>query len=321
LDKYVVSLSNLCAIDFQECGGKAANLGELIRLKVNVPPGYCVKSNAYYHFVEKNKIGEKINNIAERIDFTIPKDIEEKTSQIRSVIMNAIIPEDLKEELVENYNNLKEKVGREPLVAIRSSVAVKESNIASFPGLMDTYHYISGFEQVLSKIIQCFASLWTSRATFIRHQKKIDHSNALIAPIVQQMVDSEVAGVMFTINPMNSSVKEILITACWGLGEIVVSGESDVDMYVLAKDDFSVISKNIVHKSKMIIFDKAKGLGTKLVPIAHEKGKTSTLSDGQLKELGEIGLTIERHCGTPQDIEWAYMKDNLYILQTRRTRI
>jgi pyruvate,water dikinase len=242
MGKYVAPLHEFRAENCQECGGKAANLGELINLGINVPPGFCVKSNVYYYLVESNNINERITRIVENINFSNPKDMEEKTAQIRPLIINANLPKDLQEELLQNYQNLKEVVGKEPMVAVRSSVAVKDSDISSFPGLMDTYHYICGFEPILQKIKECIASVWTSRATFIRHRKKIEHSNALITAIVQQMVDSEVSGVMFTVNPMTSSPSEVLITSCWGLGELIVSGECTADMYILNKTDLSLKS-------------------------------------------------------------------------------
>jgi pyruvate,water dikinase len=319
--KYVVPLKTLSGEMVQEVGGKAANLGELIRMGCNVPPGFCVKGNAHRHLLDSNKLNGEVSEIAEEIDFSKPADIEKKTSVIRSLIANAQMPQDIEQEISQNYQALKGTVGEEPLVAVRSSVAVKGTVISSFPGLMDTYHYIRGHNDIAQKIKECMASVWTARAAFMRHHKGIDHSLAIIAPIVQLMVDSETAGVMFTVNPMTSSPKEILVTSCCGLGEMVVSGEGATDMYVLNREDASVKSRTIANKSHMVVFDEQEGWGTKKVQVAAENRDKATLTEEMLKELGMIGLRIEKHYGKPQDIEWAFCGGKLHILQTRKARV
>jgi phosphoenolpyruvate synthase/pyruvate phosphate dikinase len=320
--KYVAPLNEFSADMFQECGGKAANLGELICGGFNVPPGFCIKANTYPYLIESNNLNGQISQIADTMDFIKPADLEEKSGVIRSLIINARIPQDLGEEISQNYQALKDAIGEEPLVAVRSSVAVKDSTISSFPGMMDTYHYIRGYDQITQKIKECLASVWTARAAFMRHHKKIDHSLALIAPIVQLMVNSEIAGVMFTGNPMTSSLDEILIDACWGLGELVVSGQGADDLYVLDKANLSIKSSTIANKSQMIVFDTEMGRGTKKVPVPPEKVSKPALTEHMLKELGMVGLNIEAHYnGVPQDIEWAFCGGQLYVLQTRRARV
>ena len=156
----------------------------------------------------------------------------------------------------------------------------------------------------------------------MRHHKKIDYSLALIAPIVQVMVNSEVAGVMFTGNPMTFSPDEILIDACWGLGELVVSGQGADDLCVLDKADLSVKTTTIANKSQMIVLDDDKGTGSKKVQVPPEKAGEPALTEDMLKALGREGLRIEAHFkGVIQDIEWAYCGGQLYILQTRRGKV
>jgi pyruvate,water dikinase len=319
--KYVVPLKTLSAEMVQDVGGKAANLGELISIGCNVPPGFCVKGVVYPFLLESNRLTSQVSEIAKGIDFSKPIDIEQKTIQIRSLITHANMPQDLEEEIFQNCEALKDAIGEEPLVAVRSSVAIRDSAISSFPGLMDTYHYIRGYEHIVQKIKECIASVWTARAAFIRHHKKIDHSLALIAPIVQLMIDSETAGVMFTVNPMTSSASEILINSCCGLGEMVVSGEGAADIYVLNKADVSTKARTITNKSHMVVFDEKEGWGTKKAQVPPEKIDKPTLTDEMLKELGMIGLRIENHYGMPQDIEWAFCRGELYILQTRKARV
>ena len=140
--KYVSPLNELSAGMFQECGGKAANLGELIQGGFNVPPGFCVKANTLPYLIESNDISGKISQIVDTIDFLKPAVLEEKTGMIRSLIINAEVPQDVKEEILQNYQALKDMIGEEPLVAVRSSVAVKDSSTSSFPGMMDTYETV-----------------------------------------------------------------------------------------------------------------------------------------------------------------------------------
>ena len=320
MSQYAIPLNKITAELFQEFGGKGANLGELIRAGFNVPVGFCIKSDAYHYLIESNDLGGQISEIAKAFDFGNLKDLEEKTSLIRSLIINAQIPRGLEEAIIQSYRELQALSGKELLVAIRSSVAVQGTSISSFPGMMDTFHYIRGSDQILHGIKKCWASVWTARATFARHQKRVDHFLALIAPVVQEMVDSEVAGVMFTINPITGSRDEILIESNWGLGETVVSGRAANDIYLLDKATLSTKMSTIVKKPQMIVYDRDTGMGSEQIPVPPEKVQQPTLTDSMLKELAMTGLQIETHYRIPQDIEWAYSAGRLFILQSRTAR-
>ena len=318
--RYAIPLKEISAELFQEFGGKAANLGELIKAGFNVPAGFCIKADAYYYLIESNGLGGQISELVKAINFDSFKDLDQRSLLIRSLIVNAQIPKDLEQEIIHNYQKLQAMSGKEPLVAVRSSVAVKGTLISSFPGMMDTFHYIRGSDQVLHGIRKCWASVWTGRATFARQQKGVDHFLALIAPIVQEMVDPEVAGVMFTINPVTGSRDEILIESNWGLGETVVSGRVVNDLYFLDKATLSTKTSTIVRKSQMILCDSERGMGSKEIPVPAEKVQQPTLTDSMLKELAMTGLQIEAHYGIPQDIEWAYSSGRLFILQSRTAK-
>lgn len=318
--RYVVSLKELSAELFQEFGGKGANLGELIKAGFNVPAGFCIKSDAYHHLIEANDLSGQISELVKAISFDNVRDLEEKTGLIRSLIIDAQIPKQLEQEIIDKYQELQSLSGEELLVAVRSSVAVKGTSISSFPGMMDTFHYIRGIDHVLQCVKKCWASVWTSRATFARHRKEIDHSLALIAPIVQEMVYSEVAGVMFTINPVTGSRGEILIESNWGLGESVVSGRSENDLYCIDKATLFTKTCTIGRKTQTIVFDREQGMGSKESLVTEEKVLQPSLTDSMLEELAMAGLQIEAHYGLPQDIEWAYYEGRLFILQSRKVR-
>jgi pyruvate,water dikinase len=315
---YVKTFGEMTKEDIQEAGGKAANLGELTQNGFNVPPGFCVTSESLFYHIGQSGLQPQIDQIVAGLDYEDYGGIEEKTSQIRDLITKAEIPQDLFQEIREAIEEL--NTPEASFVAVRSSVAVKDSPISSFPGMMDTYHYLKGETEIVEHIRKCWGSLWTGRATMSRHHKGVDHNLGLIAPIVQKMVHSEVAGVLFTANPITSNRDEIVIEANWGLGESVVSGKSMNDFFVLDKSPLQLKDKKISKKTLMICFDEDKGYGRKEMAIAPDKMDAATISDEQAQQLGEMGLKIEEVFGFPQDIEWAYEKGELFILQTRNIR-
>ncbi len=302
---------------FQECGGKAAHLGELTSLKLNVPSGFNVLGHAFYHHLKKNALEDRVREIAETINYDDYQDLEEKTKKIRELIVNAPIPPEIEEEIIQNYGRLSRDQER-PYVAVRSSVAVKDSSVSSFPGMMDTFHYIQGAERVVEKVKECWASVWSGRATFSRHTKGIEHTKAIIAPTIQLMVNSEVAGVLFTVNPITGSKDDIVIEANWGLGESVVCGKCICDFYTADKNLFCIKVKKIARKRQT--YTQNKEGGADWVEVEPEKVNMPTLTQTQVEELCRVACMIEGHYGYPQDIEWAYEKGVLYILQARRAK-
>jgi len=316
--KFVKTFGEMTKEDIQEAGGKAANLGELTQNGFNVPPGFCVTSESLSYHTEKNNVQPEIDAIAADFDYEDFGKMDEKTAKIRGLIAKAEIPDDLYKEICGAITAL--NTPDQSFVAVRSSVAVKDSPVASFPGMMDTYHYLKGEDEIVEHIRKCWASLWTSRATFNRYHKNIDHHLGLIAAIVQKMVNPEMAGVLFTANPITSSRDEMVIEANWGLGESVVSGKSMNDFFVLDHSSGKEKTRKIAKKTVMVCFDKDKGFGRKEMAVAPDMMDATTLSEEQVNDLGNIGLKIESVFGFPQDIEWAYQKGELFILQSRNIR-
>ena len=302
---------------FQECGGKAAHLGELTSLKLNVPNGFNVLGHAFYHHLQKNVLGDRVGEISRKINYDDYQDLEEKTEKIRALIVNAPIPPEIEKEIVENYERLS-RDQQKPYVAVRSSVAVKDSSVSSFPGMMDTFHYIQGADRVVEKVKECWASVWSGRAAFSRHTKGIEHTKAIIAPTIQLMVNSDTAGVLFTVNPITGSKDDIVIEANWGLGESVVCGKCICDFYTADKNLFCIKVKKIAKKRQTYVQNKAGGADW--VDVEPEKVNMPTLTENQVEELCRVACLIEGHYGYPQDIEWAYEKGVLYVLQARRAK-
>jgi len=305
---------------FQECGGKASHLGELTSLKLNVPRGFCVVAGAFSHHLKHNNLDEQIAEIARCIYYDDFQDLEQKTGKIRSLIESAEIPPEIEEEIIENYQSLLEDEP-EPFVAVRSSVAVRGSSISSFPGMMDTFHYLRGSGIVIANVRRCWASVWSARAASARQNKGVEHSKAIIAPVVQKMVNSRSAGVIFTLNPLNGDPSRIVIEGSWGLGESVVSGAVTPDKVVVDKFVLEINERTISKKNIECIYNPEKG---KVVhaEVAPDLQNKPCLDDREIKELVRLAMCIEEHYGCPQDIEWAIDRnfpfpDNIFILQSR----
>jgi len=304
----------------QECGGKAAHLGELTGLKLNVPRGFCVVASAFDTHLKRNKLEEPITEIVQGLDYDDFKALEQTTGKIRSMIETAEMPPEVHEEIIESYQNLLEDEP-EPFVAVRSSVAVRDSAISSFPGMMDTFHYLRGAETIVANVKKCWASVWSARAASTRQKKGVEHSKAIIAPVVQSMVNARSAGVMFTLNPLNGDPSRVVIEGSWGLGESVVSGAVTPDKIIVDKVLLEVTEKSAACKNIECVHDIEKG-GVIHAEVAPELQNKLCLDEDEIKELVQLAKRIEEHYDCAQDIEWAIDRDysfpdNIFILQSR----
>jgi len=304
----------------QECGGKAAHLGELTSLKLNVPRGFCVVAEAFASHLKRNHLDKPIKEIVQGIDYDDFELLEQKTGEIRSMIETAEMPLIIQEEIIENYQSILEDEP-EPFVAVRSSVAVRGSAISSFPGMMDTFHYLRGSETIVANVKRCWASVWSARAASARRKKGVEHSKAIIAPVVQNMVNARSAGVMFTLNPLNGDLSRVVIEGSWGLGESVVSGAVTPDKIIVDKVLLEVNERSVSCKNIECVHDPEKG-GVAHLEVALDLQNKLCLDDAEIKELVMLGKRIEEHYGCAQDIEWAIDRDftfpnNIFILQSR----
>jgi pyruvate,water dikinase len=316
--RYVKPIGAMSKAEFQDVGGKAANLGELARHGFNVPAGFCVTGQSLDHVLEAARLMPDIMRRLDGLDFEDYGAVEAASETIRGMIQDAAVPEDLFAEIRSNIQALPSASGDVPFVAVRSSVAVKDSAISSFPGMMDTYHFIRGEQEIVAHIRQCWASLYTARAATRRHQLNVGQDQGVIAPVVQRMVNADVAGVLFTANPVTMARNEMVIESNWGLGESVVSGEVNADHFVVMRSHPPTIrQRKIQHKSFMVTLDRERGIGRKKYPLDESLAVRSSLSDEQLFELAALGEGIEAVFEHPQDIEWAYEAGSLFALQSR----
>jgi len=320
---YIKRFDEIGKSDIEIVGGKGANLGEMTGFGLPVPPGFCVVSGAYVEFINVNELDEVIKLLMEGLDEEDSDALQNTSESIKKKIIESSFPKKMEEEIVSAYEEFSKKIGlKNPEVAVRSSATAEDLPEASFAGQQDTYLHISGKEALLDHIRRCFASLWTARAIYYRVKQDFDHFKVSLSVVVQKMIDSEKSGVMFTANPINHNVEEIMINASWGLGEAVVSGMASPDEYIFSKKEGKVIEKHIAEKKVMVVKSKS-GQGTEDLKVKDVLGKEfikkQCLTDDEIQKLAEFGMKIEKAYGSNQDIEWAFDHDlkDLFILQSR----
>ncbi|MEA4956280.1 Phosphoenolpyruvate synthase [bioreactor metagenome] len=312
---YVEKFESISKDDVGIAGGKGANLGELTQAGIPVPPGFIVTAETYNKFMNDTGIFDNIMDILNGIDINNTKELQKSAKKIKEIIIDAPIPEDISALIIEAYNALCQKVGVEDvLVAIRSSATAEDLPEASFAGQQDTFLNIYGSESVIDYVRKCWASLFEARAIFYREENNFEHSKVYIAVVVQEMVESEKAGVMFTVNP-STGEDVALIEGSWGLGEAVVSGSVTPDTYYVDKKSNEILNFNIADKK--VMFEKLPNGETKQVDVPEELRNKRVLSEAELVELTEMGKRIQKHYGAPQDTEWAFYDNTLFMLQSR----
>ena len=309
-------------------GGKGANLAEIFNLKIPVPPGFVVTAPAYDYFIKKARLDEKIKNILSKIDYENTKQLDESTKQIRELIINSEFPEEMKQEIIEAYETLsftdydiKEsealeilEANSEPIfVAVRSSATTEDLAEASFAGQQETYLNVKGNEELINKVRECFASLFTSRATYYRIKKGFKHEQASLAVVVQKMINSDKSGVMFSKDP-NYKSENVVMEAVFGLGEGIVSGRITPDKYELS-EKLEILDKKISDK-KIALTRNSSGENI-TINLREEKSKEQVLTASEIKTLAEYALELEEHYKKPQDIEFAVEDSKIFIVQTR----
>jgi len=315
--KFVKFLKELSKKDIAEVGGKGANLAEMFNIDLPVPNAFVVTSNAYKCFIEKNQLNIAIFDILKNTNVNNSTELQKNTKKIRDMILKTKIPEEIKEEIILAYKKLSEEFGKKnESVAVRSSATAEDLPGASFAGQQLTLLNVVGEEELLGAVKKCWASLFTARATFYRESKGFEHQKVLIAVPVQKQIDSEKAGVGFTIHPSTGEKNKILIEGAWGQGESVVSGSVTPDIYVIDKNTGRVIEKTISKKTKMRILDKEKG-DVKEVFVPKEKQEAECLTENELKQLYELSMKLAEHYDLPQDFEWAAEAGKVYLVQTR----
>ncbi|MFX1587262.1 MAG: phosphoenolpyruvate synthase [Promethearchaeota archaeon] len=337
--RYIKFFDDVRSKDVGLVGGKNSSLGELLSFGIPVPLGFAVTALAYDYILETNYFrikDEEISlkeyikrNIYEISDELTKEDIKsiEKVDKIcadiRYSIEQAKIPDSLADEILDAYFKLIARIGEDTTFAVRSSATAEDLPDASFAGQQDTHLNISGENPILEYILKDMASVFTTRATMYRERAGFDHFAVKLSVGVQEMAGGltgvKTSGVMFTEGPDSGNPNVVVIRGTFGLGELIVQGIEKGDEFIVFKHSpkLPIISRTLVKKERMMVFDKEKG-GTITVPVDTEKQKTFSLNSDQVRILAEYALKIREHYGRPMDIEWALGNNGkIYIVQAR----
>lgn len=327
-DKYIAWLSNLSKDDLKLAGGKGANLGEMYNARFPVPQAFVVTTDAFYFLLKETKLEQKIKDILHKINVDNTKDLQEKAREIRELIIKAEMPKKLQEEILEAYDHFNVDLSsmqdspsalailrsaREPIfVSVRSSATAEDLKDASFAGQQSSFINVKGNPELIRKVKECFASIFTARSIYYRKKKGFEEIVG-IAAVVQKMINSDKSGVMFSKNPIKNN-DEIMIEAVFGQGEGIVSGKIKPDQYTLSQD-LKILKESISNKKLAIV--RTAGGETKTIQLTPEKSNERVLKTHELKQLAEYAIKLEQHYEKPQDIEFAIENGAIYITQTR----
>ena len=316
-------------------GGKGANLGELIRAHFPVPYGFIITSHAYFSFIKEANIDQNIHHILKNINYDNPSELQQASKNIQKLILDVDISRELASSIVKHYDMLvlKEEeyltknlsqvkrsalhlksVYKSPLVAVRSSATAEDLPNASFAGQQETFLNVNGDSHLLLKVKECWASLFTERAIYYRHQQGFDHKKIGLAAVVQRMVQSDKSGVAFSIDPVTNDKSKIVIEAIFGLGEFIVQGRVTPDHYEVDKNSFVILKKEVKQQKEKYV---KNGIMNKVLRIKSKEGLLQKLTDEEILQVALLVKDIEKHYFFPQDLEWAIEKKKVFIVQSR----
>lgn len=314
-DVWCAWFSKVTREDVPLAGGKGANLGELVRAGLPVPPGFVITAPAYCALVETAGLVDKINGLLLGLDRSACEQLQAVEPQIRDLFIGVPIPENLQQAILDYYRELGENVP----VAVRSSATAEDLAGASFAGQQETFLSIVGEEALLDAVRRCWSSLYTAQAIYYRRQRGFEDSQVSMGVVVQKMVNAEKAGVSFTVDPVLRNHYQMVIEGVWGLGEGIVSGQITPDHYKVDRETYEVVFEFIPDK-KIMYCRRREGngaCGVEMVQVPLEKVSARLLTCEELRQLVDMGNRVERHFGCPQDIEWGIEDNTIYLLQSR----
>ncbi|MEO8611031.1 MAG: PEP/pyruvate-binding domain-containing protein [Chloroflexota bacterium] len=309
MSKYIVPFSS-SDVTLARAGGKGVNLVELVRAGFAVPTGFIISTEAYRAFVEVNQLQSRILTLASYLSADDLSALEHTSNEISALFEQGVMPADIAIEINSAYNALDKP---QAAVAVRSSATAEDLPGLAFAGQQDTYLNIMGEEAVLKAVKQCWGSLWTARAIAYRTRNHILPKDVALAVVIQTMVASESSGVVFTANPLTGRRDEMVIDASFGLGEAIVSGQVEPDHYAVNSQTWMITERKLGAKAMAII--PRSGGGTEHT--RRDDSAKQSLPDEQIIQLAQMAQQVAAHFGSPQDIEWAWANQQLYLLQSR----
>lgn len=310
---HILDFKDISKENIPEAGGKGANLGEMTQAGFPIPPGFVISSNAYKLFLEENDFKPKLKSLLKSLNPKRTQELQSVSEKIMRMLERGNIPKDLGGEIARKYNSIS-GLFKQKLVAVRSSATAEDLPDASFAGQQATFLNVRGDANLLEAVRKCWASLFTPRAIFYREEKGFDHFKVNIAVIVQEMVQSEISGIAFTVEPLSQDKHKMVIEAIWGLGELIVQGAVTPDKYEVERHSLKILNMEKQPQDKQLIRVDSR---TKETNVPKTKRNKQKLSEAQIRELAKILQKIHAHYYFPQDIEWAYQKGKFYIVQAR----
>jgi pyruvate,water dikinase len=335
LKKNIVWFEEVGKEDVGLVGGKGANLGEMTNARLPIPYGFIVTSKAYFEFIKEAKLERKIKDILSTVNSENPSELHQASKHVQELILNAEISKELAKEIIKHYDDLSAKedsyfknrlspfektahavkhLYNQPLVAVRSSATAEDLPTASFAGQQETYLNVKGESHLLQKVKECWASLFTERAIYYRHEQGFDHFKVGLAAVVQRMVQSKKSGIAFSIDPVTNDKTKIIIEAIFGLGEYIVQGKVTPDHYEVDKRSFLILKKEAKYQTLKFV---KSGLTNKELKLSQSTGSSQKLTDEEIIKVALLVADIENHYYFPQDIEWAIEEDKVFIVQSR----
>ena len=307
--KFTKTFKELSKKDVNIAGGKGASLGEMTNAGIKVPPGFVIVTSAFEKFLSENYITEEIDAQINKVNHENMETVERASEAINVLIIKSKIPQNIQKEIDSNFREL----GAD-FLAVRSSATAEDGSSASWAGELESY--LNTTKVTLNKNIKkCWASLYTPRAIFYRFEKSLHEQKVLVAVVVQKMVDSEISGVAFSVNPITQDKNQLVIEAGWGLGEAVVQGTITPDNYIVDKRDFSLIEVNVNEQAKGFYRKGKEGSDWEKIP--ENKKDAQKLNGSKIAELAKLVSSIEKHYSFPVDVEWAHENGKFYITQSR----
>jgi len=298
-------------------GGKGASLIEMLNAGLPVPPGFCINVEGYQRFEEAAGLANMVSTLAQAPALTSPSGAADAAAPLQAHLENSALPDPLRSQIEDAYGELCDRLAGRRLVASRSSAICEDGATASFAGIYETYLHLEGAAPVANSVLDCYRALWDPRAVQYRASRGIDQTEEQMAVVVMGMIPADVAGVAFSANPITGERREVMINASWGLGESVVSGQVMPDNVVASKDDGRAVAYEIGDKSMEIVLDEVAGSGTEERAVDPDRAATPCLSEDDVAAVTDLARRAEDHYGVPQDIEFARVGEDWYLLQSR----
>ncbi len=308
-DPWVIELDRLGKDDVAVVGGKGANLGEMLRAGFPVPPGFVVTAQAYLHAMDEGGVRAELTGLASSVDSTNPDALASAATQLQRWVIEAGVGDRLRSEILAAYERLDDGP-----VAVRSSATSEDAADTSFAGMNETFTNVSGPEELVDRIVDCWASAYGQRVVAYRASHRMSDEPA-IAVVVQKMVQSDRSGVMFSVDPATENRDRVIIEGALGLGEVVVGGQVEPDTYTVSRERHTVLSTRVGHQSHKIV--RGPDGRDQRIDLDGLEGARRVLTDDEVVQLADLAVRVEEHYGKPQDMEWAYEGDDLFLVQTR----